>query len=84
MAGELGDGHVHAEADAEVRDAALAGDAAGEDLALPAARPEAAGHEHAVDLVELAAGFLERHALGVDPATLTKQPWWIPACLSAS
>ena len=46
---ELGDRDVHAEADAEVRDLALARDAAGEDLPLPAARAEAAGDEHAVD-----------------------------------
>ena len=50
VARELGDGDVHAEADAEVRDRALARDAAGEDLALPAARAEAAGDEDAVDL----------------------------------
>ena len=62
----------------------LARDAAGEDLALPAARAEAARDEHAVDLLELALRLLERHALGVDPATLTWQPWWMPACLSAS
>ena len=43
---------MHAEADAEVRDPALARDPAGEDLALPAARAEAAGDEHAVDLLE--------------------------------
>ena len=68
MARELGDRDVHAEADAEVRDLVLAGDAAGEDLALPAARAEAAGHEHAVDARELGARLLERHVLGVDPA----------------
>src|SRR5439155_27216542 len=50
---ELRDRHVHAEADPEVRDALLASDAAGEDLALPAPRPEAAGDEHAVHLLEL-------------------------------
>ena len=68
VAGELGDGDVHAEADAEVRDLVLARDAAGEDLALPAARAEAAGHEHAVDARQLGARLLERHVLGVDPA----------------
>ena len=68
VARELRDGDVHAEADAEVRDAALARDAAGEDLALPAARAEAAGNEHAVDLLEQRGRLLERHALGVDPA----------------
>ncbi len=48
----------------------LAGDAAGEDLPLPPARPEAARNEHAVDLLELAARLLDGHALGVHPAHL--------------
>ena len=65
---ELGDGDVHAEADAEVRDAVLARGAAGEDLALPAARAEAAGDEHAVDGLEQRRRLLVRHVLGVDPA----------------
>ena len=47
---------------------ALARDAAGEDLPLPAARAEAAGDEHAVDALELGLRLLERHALGVEPA----------------
>ena len=68
VARELRDGDVHAEADAEVRDPALARDAAGEDLALPAARAEAARDEHAVDLLERLGRLLERHVLGVDPA----------------
>ena len=46
----------------------LACDAAGEDLPLPAARAEAAGDEHAVDLLELAHRLLVGHVLGVDPA----------------
>jgi hypothetical protein len=41
------------EADPEVRDLALARDAAREDLPLPAARPEAARDEDAVGLLEL-------------------------------
>ena len=64
---ELGDGDVHAEADAEVRDPALARDPAGEDLALPAARAEAAGDEDAVDLLEQLGRLLVGHVLGVDP-----------------
>ena len=48
----------------------LAGDAAGEDLPLPPARAEAARDEHAVDLLELVDGLLERHVLGVDPADM--------------
>ena len=65
---ELGHRDVHAEADAEVRDLLLARDAAREDLPLPAARAEAAGDEHAVDLLELVHRLLVRHVLGVDPA----------------
>src|SRR5438105_10965069 len=49
----LRDGDVHAEADAEVRNATLARDPAGKDLALPAARAETPGYEYAVDLLEL-------------------------------
>src|SRR5262249_60225998 len=67
---ELRDGAVQAQADAEIRDLPLAGDAAGKDLALPPARAEAAGDEHAVNLLELAAGLFERHALRVDPPDL--------------
>ena len=68
VARELRHRDVHAEADAEIRDLALARDLAGEDLPFPAARAEAAGDEHAVDLLELARGLLVRHVLGVDPA----------------
>ena len=71
---ELGDGDVHAEADAEVRDALLAGDAAGEDLALPAARAEAARHEHAVRRLELLDRLLVGHVLGVEPAHVAPSP----------
>ena len=46
----------------------LARDPAGEDLALPAARAEAAGDEHAVDVARAPRGLFERHLLGVDPA----------------
>ena len=85
MARELGDGDVHAEADAQIRDLALARDAAGEDLSFPAARAEAAGHEHAVDLLEQLRRLLEGHPLRVDPAhAAPSRPWWTPACLSAS
>ena len=67
VARELGDGDVHPEADAEVRNPTLARDLAGEDLALPAARAEAAGDEDAVDLVEQLGRLLVGHVLGVDP-----------------
>ena len=65
---ELGDGDMHAEAEPEVRDLTLARDTAGEDLPFPAARAEAAGHEHAVHLLELPDRLLVGHVLGVDPA----------------
>ena len=68
MACELRDGDVHAEADAEIRDALLARNLAGEDLALPPARAEAAGHEHAVGRLELLDRLLVGHVLGVEPA----------------
>src|SRR5439155_2569466 len=66
--GELGYGDVHPEADTEIRDPALAGDATGENLALPAARAEAAGDEHAVHGLELGLSLFERHSLRVEPA----------------
>ena len=53
VARELGHRDVHAEADPEVGNALLAGDAASHDLPLPAARAEPARDEHAVDLLEL-------------------------------
>ena len=84
VARELGDGDVHAEADAEVRDPALPRDLAGEDLPLPAARAEAARDEHAVDLLELLGRLLVGHVLGVDPAHAHVAPRRTPACLSAS
>src|SRR5262249_5904894 len=70
VACELGDGDVHAEADAEVWDAELTRDTAREDLPLPPARAEAARHENAVDALHLAGRLLERHPLRVAPAHL--------------
>ena len=49
---ELGDGDLHAEADAEVRDPLLARDLRGADLALDAAAAEAAGDQDAVGVAE--------------------------------
>src|SRR5205085_12643464 len=66
VARELRDGDVHAEADAEIRDAPLARDAAGEDLAFPPARAEAARNEDAVDALEELRRLFVRHVLGVD------------------
>src|SRR3954449_10302507 len=48
VAGELGHGDLHAQADAQVRDPVLARDARGADLALDAAAAEATGDEDAV------------------------------------
>ena len=53
VAGELDDRDLHAEADAEVRDVVLAGEAGRRDLALGAARAEAGRHQDAVGPVEL-------------------------------
>ena len=58
---------------------------AGEDLPLPAARAEAARHEHAVDALEQLGRLLVRHVLGVDPAHAdARSRARSPACLSAS
>src|SRR4029078_5381385 len=53
--------------DAEVRYSPFARNAAGEDLPLPPARAEPAGHEHAVDRLEQVGCLVGRHVLGVDP-----------------
>ena len=85
VARELRDGDVHAEADAEVRDPALARDLARDDLALPAARAEAAGDEHAVRPLELGARPPRRSSPPRRPSARARcTPWWMPACLSAS
>ncbi len=67
VARELGDRHLHAETDAEVRHQVLAGVARSADLALDAADPEAAGHQDAVHLGEDLVDLLGRERLGVDP-----------------
>jgi hypothetical protein len=66
VAGELDDGDLHAEADAEIWDALLAGIARGGDLALRATVAEATGDEDALQAgeVEFRTGFLD--ALGID------------------
>ena len=80
VARELGDRDVHAEADAEVRDLVLARDAAGEDLALPPARAEAAGDEHAVDARSSARASSSVMSSASTQRTCTRQPLWMPAC----
>ena len=59
VTGELGDGDMHPQADPEIRDLALAGDATGKDLSLPPARSEPSGNEHPVDLLEQSGRFFE-------------------------
>src|SRR3954447_14253119 len=71
---ELGDGDVHAEADSEVRNVALASDAAGGDLPLPPARPEPTGNENAVGALKLPRGFFDTHALRVHPSHVDVRP----------
>ncbi len=51
-AGGLDHRHLHAEADAEIRHLALAGEARRADLAFRAAVAEAAGHQDAVDMLQ--------------------------------
>ena len=70
VAGELGHGDLHAEADAEVGHAVLAGEARGADLALDAAHAEAAGDQDPVALGELVERLVVGELLGVDPAHL--------------
>ena len=85
VARELGDGDVHAEADAEVRDRVLARDAAGEDLPLPAARAEAAGDEHAVDAPRARRAPPRASCSRRRPSARARgSRAWMPACLSAS
>src|SRR5579871_1644467 len=48
IARSLDHGHLHAEADAEIRHVALPGELRRPDLALRAALPEAAGHQDAI------------------------------------
>ena len=72
VSGALDDGHLHAEADAEERDAVRAGEADGFDLAFGAAFAEAAGDEDAVHVFELGDGAVAVRIgaledLGVEP-----------------
>src|SRR5438067_9704905 len=68
VAGELDHRALHAEADAEVRHALLARVPYGLDLPLDATVAEAAGHQDAVDVGEVARGALALDLLGVHPA----------------
>ena len=85
VAGEL-DGHdLHAEAQAEARDAVLAGVVGGRDLALDAPLAEPAGDHDAVEVAQPALGQQALDVLGLDPLDARRwAPWWNPPCLSAS
>ncbi len=64
------DGHLHAEADAEIRHLALARELHRLDLALGAALAEAAGHEDAVDMLEEGRRVLALEYFGFDPVEI--------------
>ncbi len=66
VAGELDDGDLHAEADAEEGDAVFAGILGGSDLALGAAVSEATGNEDALKAAEIEFGTSFFDALGID------------------
>ena len=69
-------GHLHAEADAEERHLALAGELGREDLAFRAALAEAAGHQDAVHLLEPGRRILLLEDLAVEPVELDLAPGW--------
>ena len=48
VAGVLNGGHLHPQADAQVRDAALASELSGQDLALHTALAETTGHQNGI------------------------------------
>ena len=73
-AGRLDHRHLHAEADAEIRHLALAGEARRLDLALGAALAEAAGHEDAVDALEEGRRILALEDLALDPVEVDLHP----------
>ena len=85
VAREVDDRELHAEADAEERDAALARDPRGVDLALDAAHAEAAGDQDAVRLARAArAPSCSSSVSESTQKTSILVPWWKPAWRSAS
>ena len=62
--------HLHAEADAEIGHLALARETGGEDLALGAARAEPAGHQDAVNALEVRRRVGRLENLALDPVEL--------------
>ena len=79
--------HLHAEADAEIRHVALAGELRRLDLALGAALAEAAGHQDAVDVLQerRAASSRSKISLSIQSRltlTLLAMPPWVSASIS--
>ena len=70
MPRRLGHRHLHAVANAEEGDVALAGVAGGDHLALRAARPEAGRDDDAGDIAEVRLRVVLLQFLGVDPVDL--------------
>ncbi len=70
VARELDGRDLHAEAQPEVGNAALARVAHRRDLALDAALAETAGHQHAVDVAQQLGGAVLLDVLALDPAQL--------------
>ena len=67
---DFDDGHLHAEADAEIGHLVLARETHRGDLALGAALAEAAGHQDAVDVLQVVNGVLALEDFGIDPVEL--------------
>lgn len=70
VAGELDDGHLHTEADAEERNIVLTSVTSGDDLALDAAIAEARGDDDALKTLELGVYIVICEALGMDKLEL--------------
>ena len=79
VAGELAHRHLHAEADAEVRDLALARDLRGADLALDPATAEAPGDQDPVDAASSRASTSGSPTRSESTQSIsTRQPWCTP------
>ena len=84
VTGELGDRHLHTQADAQVRNSPLPGDLRRPDLSLDSASAEAPGDQDPGGALELGGDLGLGDAFGVDPVDSTFEPWWMPAWRSAS
>ena len=76
IARRLDAGHLHAKADAEIRNLAFAGEFGGQDLAFRAALAKAAGHQNAVDLFEVRRRIFLFEDFRLDPFELDLAPGW--------